>query len=509
MNKYITSGERRLSIADLQVRGAKAASGFAALGVREGECVAMLLRNDLCMFEAMAGATLVGAYAVPVNWHWKGEEAGYVIEDCAARVIIVHADLWPQVSAHVPAGVTVLFAPTPPEIAGAYGIDPAACAVPENGIEWDRWVESQPVLEDPASLERGSMIYTSGTTGKPKGVRREPATPEQREASIAMAARGFGVSPGAKVAMTGPMYHSAPAAYGRMAAAMECDILLLPRFDPEALLQAIDEHEVSHMHVVPTMFARLLRLPEEVRAKYDVSSLKWVIHGAAPCPPEIKKRMIDWWGPVIYEYYGSTEAGLVTVSSSEDFLFKPGTVGKAQPGVDIRVVGDDGAVLPAGESGEIYMTLGQLTNFTYHNRDDDRRAIELDGYVTNGDIGYLDEDGYLFLNDRKRDMIISGGVNIYPAEIEAVLHDMAGIHDCAVFGIPDDEMGETVAAAVELLAGATLEADDIKSYLRQHIANYKVPREVSFHEALPREDSGKIFKRLLREPYWQEAGRKI
>jgi long-chain acyl-CoA synthetase len=359
------------------------------------------------------------------------------------------------------------------------------------------------------TLERGGMIYTSGTTGKPKGVRREPATPEQREAATQAAVRGFGITPDAKAAMTGPMYHSAPAGFARVAMAMGCDIDLLPRFDPEGLLQAIEEQQLSHMHVVPTMFSRLLKLPEEVRAKYDVSSLRWVIHGAAPCPPEIKKRMIDWWGPVIYEYYGSTEAGLVTVSDSGEFLAKPGTVGKAQAGVDIRIYDDDGAILPAGTSGEIYMTLGQITNFTYHNRDDDRRAIEKDGYVTNGDIGYLDDDGYLFLNDRKRDMIISGGVNIYPAEIEAVLHDMPGVHDCAVFGIPNEEMGESVAAAVQLQSGAALDAEAVKSYLKERIANYKVPREIKFHDALPREDSGKIFKRILRDPYWEAVGRRI
>ena len=231
MPKYITSGERRLSTADLQERGARAASGFATLGVRDGERVAMLLRNDLCMFEAMAGATLVGAYAVPVNWHWKGEEAGYVVADCGARALLVHADLWPQIKGHLPADVTVLFAPTPPEIAAAYGLEPIACEVPDGAAAWDEWVDSQPVMKNPATLERGGMIYTSGTTGKPKGVRREPATPEQREASTQMAVRGFGVRPEATVAMTGPMYHSAPAGYARIAMAMACDIVLLPRFD--------------------------------------------------------------------------------------------------------------------------------------------------------------------------------------------------------------------------------------------------------------------------------------
>jgi long-chain acyl-CoA synthetase len=305
------------------------------------------------------------------------------------------------------------------------------------------------------------------------------------------------------------MYHSAPSAYGRLAFQLGCNILLLPRFDPEGLLQAIEQHRLSHMHVVPTMFTRLLKLPQEVRTRYDVSSLEFVIHGAAPCPPEIKRRMIEWWGPVIHEYYGSTEAGIVTVVDSEQWLARPGTVGRPMPGTRVAVYDEQGETVPTGQSGEIYMTLNTLTDFTYHNADEKRREISRGDMVTNGDVGYLDAEGYLFLNDRKRDMVISGGVNIYPAEIEAVLHDMPGVHDCAVFGIPDDEFGEALAAAVQPSAGVDLEADAVRGYLREHLAGYKVPRVVTFHETLPREDTGKIFKRRLREPYWEKAGRKI
>ena len=509
MSQFIQSGERRVLLEQVQDAAARAASGLANLGVGEGDTVALLLRNDVALFEATAAAGLVGAYAVPVNWHWRGEEAGYVLRDCGARVLVAHADLLANVEGHMPDGLTVLAVPTPPEVAAAYALDGGRCAVPAGMPAWQDWLGQFPAWDRPPAASRGSMIYTSGTTGHPKGVQRQPAPPEQQQAIQKNAMRAFGIRAGGRVAMTGPMYHSAPAAYGRLAFQVGCDILLLPRFEPEGLLQAIAEHRISHMHVVPTMFVRMLKLPEAVRARYDLSSLEYVIHGAAPCPPEIKRRMIEWWGPVIHEYYGSTEAGIVTVSSSEDWLGRPGTVGQVLEGRDIGIFDDQGNLLPTGESGEIYFSLGSLTDFTYHNADEKRREIGRGNMVTNGDVGYLDAEGYLYLNDRKRDMVISGGVNIYPAEIEAVLHEMPGVHDCAVFGIPDEEFGESLAAAVQIDSGAALDEAGVQAWLRERVAGYKVPRVVAFHRDLPREDSGKIFKRKLREPYWREAGRSI
>ena len=340
-------------------------------------------------------------------------------------------------------------------------------------------------------------------------MRREPATPEQRETTLLRAVEGFGLRPGANVLMNGPMYHSAPAAYARTALYIECNIHLMPRFDAEELLRLIDRHGITHMHMVPTMFVRLLALPDGVKAKYDLSTLESVIHGAAPCPPEVKRKMIEWWGPVIKEYYGSTEAGLVTLASSEDWLARPGTVGRPAPETEVRIYDGESNLLPANTEGDIYMSIQNLTDFTYHKRDEDRAEIERDGFVTNGDVGYLDDEGYLFLCDRKRDMVISGGVNIYPAEIEAVLIDAPGVADCAVFGIPDDQFGEAVAAAVTLTPGSEPSEAEIQDHLRQHLAGYKLPRLIAFHDSLPREDSGKIFKRKLREPYWRDAGRRI
>ena len=309
--------------------------------------------------------------------------------------------------------------------------------------------------------------------------------------------------------MNGPMYHSAPAAYGMGSARLGLSMVLQARFEAEDMLRLIDRHKVSHMHIVPTMFVRLLRLPDEVKRRYDVSSLRWITHGAAPCAPAVKRQMIEWWGPVINEYYGATETGIVVWHDSQEALAKPGTVGHVVDGATLRIVDDEGRDVKQGEVGEIYVRGPHLAEFTYNNDDAKRREIALGDLVTVGDVGYQDADGYVFLCDRKRDMIISGGVNIYPAEIESVLIQMPGVRDCAVFGIPDEEFGEQICAHVEPQAGAAIDAMAVRGYLGQHLARYKVPKVVEFSAALPREDSGKIFKRKLRAPYWEKAGRSI
>ena len=355
------------------------------------------------------------------------------------------------------------------------------------------------------------MIYTSGTTGRPKGVRREPAGDAGTARMLEMVATVMGIAPDKEIrsVVTGPMYHSAPNFYALYAAQCGATIFLQPRFDAEQLLQLIEAERITHIHMVPTMFVRLLKLPEAVQARYDVSSLEFVVHAAAPCPPDIKRAMIDWWGPVINEYYGGTETGAVTFHTAEEALAKPGTVGRALPWGIARIYDDDGKQLGPNEIGEVFLRLKDWPDFTYHGQDERRREIERDGLVSCGDVGYLDEDGYLFLCDRAKDMVISGGVNIYPAEIEAVLIGMPGVHDCAVFGIPNEEYGEELCAYVEPENGAGLTADDVRGYLRANVAGYKVPRTVEFQSPLPREDSGKIFKRKLREPYWRDAGRRI
>ena len=507
----IKSGEREIAQAELLGRTAAAASGFAEMGIGLEDAVAICLRNDFAFFEASMGANLLGAYAVPINWHYREDEAGYILNDCGARALCVHADLLPQIEAGIPADVDVFVVPTPPEIQRAYGIAPEACPVPDRRVSWNDWLERQ----EPGPLDTpkapSSMIYTSGTTGHPKGVKGEPPTEESAAIAASMVRQVFGLAPDIdfRTVITGPMYHSAPNAYGMYAAAGGGLCVLQPRFDPLELLALVEQYRITHLHMVPTMFVRLLKLPESERAQYDLSSLEFVVHAAAPCPPEVKRQMIEWWGPVINEYYGATETGAVVFHTSEQALRKPGTVGRAIDGATVRIYDDDGNALGPGQVGEVYVRLHGAREFTYHGQDERRKEIERDGLVTAGDVGYLDEDGFLFLCDRKKDMVISGGVNIYPAEIEAVLIGMPGVHDCAVFGIPDDEFGEALCAYVEPEEGVTLATADVRAFLIDRVARYKVPRVIEFQASLPREDSGKIFKRKLRAPYWDEAGRQI
>ena len=509
MGFVITSGERSLAHEDYLEAGARAATGFAAAGLAEGDAVALLLRNDIAMLVAMQGAGLAGCYAAPINWHNAPEETGYVLADADAGLLVAHADLLAGLDGFIPQDCRVLVVETPPEIGDAYAVPPEARRLPPGATDWSQWLSGHAPRTAAPAPSRGSMIYTSGTTGRPKGVRRAPANEAQQQEFLRMAMRGFGIRQGCTALMTGPMYHSAPSAYARVVLGVGGNLHLMSRFDAEGLLALIEKLHVTHMHMVPTMFHRLLALPEEVRRRYDVSSLEFVIHGAAPCPAESKRRMLEWWGPVIYEYYGSTELGLVTQATPADALAKPGSVGRVWPERQVRILDDEGRPLPPGQEGEVYMSIAMLTDFTYNRRDDARAEIERDGFLTNGDVGYLDEDGYLFLCDRKRDMVISGGVNIYPAEIEAVLATMPGVADCAVFGIPDEQYGEAVAAAILPAAGAELTEAGVRAFLAPHLAGYKLPRLVTFHAELPREDSGKIFKRKLREPYWAGRGRRI
>jgi long-chain acyl-CoA synthetase len=511
MDRRILSGTRTLEQPELFARAARVATGFSSLGIVEGDAVALVLRNDFAFFEASFGAGLIGAYAVPVNWHFTAEEVGYIVRDCGASAVVVHADLLPQIADGLPPTTRVLVVPTPPEISAAYGIAPERCDVAAANVDWTAWLAQQPAWTAPPRPPRNSIIYTSGTTGRPKGVRREPATPAMQQAMAHMVSRIFDIRPGEAIrtVITGPMYHSAPNVYGLTAARNEGLVVLQPRFDAEELLRLVEQHRITHLHMVPTMFVRLLQLPETVRRQHDLSSLTFVAHAAAPCSPTVKRQMIEWWGPIINEYYGGTETGGVVFHTAAEALRKPGTVGRPIEGGTVKILDADGRELGPNQVGEVYLRLAELPDFTYHGLDQQRREVERDGLITCGDVGYLDEDGYLFLCDRRRDMVISGGVNIYPAEIEAVLIGMPGVRDCAVFGIPDEVYGEALCAVVELQDGASVSADDIRTFLRRHIAGYKVPKLIEFHAALPREDSGKIFKRKLRAPYWESAGRQI
>jgi long-chain acyl-CoA synthetase len=505
----ISSGQRRRDHAEIADRAARIAGGLQKLGVRQGDCVCILMRNDISFLEAAYATMRLGAYAVPINWHFKPEEINYVLKDSGASVLVGHVDLLHPLRDAIPAGVTVLSVLTPPEITPHYKIDPDHLATPEFATDLECWLEQQRPHSGPALPQPANMIYTSGTTGHPKGVRRQAPTPEQNASLERTRSLIYGLKPGVRALLPGPLYHAAPNSFGLRAGRLGGALVLMPRFDAEEFLRLVEAEKIDTVFMVPTMFIRLLKLPEEVRKKYDTSSLRHVIHAAAPCPADVKRAMIQWWGPVISEYYGSTESGALTFATSADALNRPGTVGKILEGVELRFLDDHGNPLPQGEIGEIYSRTAGSPDFTYHNKPEKRAEIERDGFVTSGDVGYIDGDGYVFIRDRKRDMVISGGVNIYPAEIEAALHAIAGVHDCAVFGIPDDEFGEALMAVVEPQGGVTLDTATIRAELRLALADYKVPKHVEILKDLPREDSGKIFKRRLRDPYWEKAGRRI
>jgi long-chain acyl-CoA synthetase len=319
----------------------------------------------------------------------------------------------------------------------------------------------------------------------------------------------YGLAPGARALLPAPLYHSAPNMYATQALLLGATLFLESRFDPERVLSRIEKEKITRAYLVPTMFSRMLKLPEAVRRRYDLSSIEFVITMGSPCAPEVKRAMIEWWGPVIHESYAASELGLVTFICAADALRKPGSAGRPIPGVRLAIMDTAGSALPPRETGLIYARQPGYSDFTYNNNDAARRKLEHDGLWTLGDMGWLDEEGYLFLSDRAVDMVISGGVNIYPAEIEASLITMPGVADCAVFGIPDAEFGESLLAAIQPEPGAGLTQESVRGWLAARIANYKVPRQVAFHDRLPREDSGKIFKRRLRAPYWERAGRKI
>ena len=471
----------------------RASRGLSELGIGAGDRVALLLRNSLEFLEASIATVPLGANAVPINWHWRGEEIAHVLADSGAKTLVIHADLWPAIEGHVPGGVAVV------------AVGAGDGALPAGAQDWSRWMaELEPWLQAPEAAPV-SIIYTSGTTGKPKGVVRAASSEEKREETRAMLAQIFKLGEGERTVIPAPLYHTAPNVYALASALLGMDMTIMERFDAEEFLRVVDEQRVSVVQMVPTMFVRMLALPAEVREAYDLSSLRWIVHAAAPCPPEVKRQMIEWLGPIVAEYYGGTETGPVTYCTSEEWLSHPGTVGRPLENARIAIVGEDGGELPAGESGEVYVWLDVWPDFTYEGDEDKRRSIERDGLVSVGDIGYLDEEGFLYLNDRRSDMVISGGVNIYPAEIEACLLALEGVRDCAVFGIPDEEFGEALAAHVELHEGAEIGEEHVREHVRTNLAGYKTPRLVRFEAPLPREDSGKIFKRRLREPYW--AGR--
>jgi long-chain acyl-CoA synthetase len=499
-------GEREISHGEIKARAARVAGALSTAGVTHGDRVALVLRNEPSFLTLSAACGLIGAVPVPVNWHWRGDELRHVLTHSGACAVFVHSDLVSVVEDVLPAGVVLIEVPVPEELAVDDG---GAPIVGRHSLLGD-WVDGHEPYDQALASAPLSLIYTSGTTGLAKGVIREVMAAEQSQQVAAATLAAMGLRPGMSTIVTAPMYHAAPNAQSLFAAALEIELTIMPRFDAEEFLRLIEAQRISHAQVVPTMFLRLLELPGEVRSRYDLSSLQCVVHAAAPCPMHIKKRMIEWFGPIILEYYGATETGIVVACDSQEWLAHEGTVGRPLGGAAIHVIDPDGRLLEAGETGEIYVRPPHFwPDFTYLGQDEERREIDRDGYVSIGDVGRVDDDGFLHLSDRARDMVISGGVNIYPAEIESCLLELEGVRDVAVFGIPDDSFGERLAAHVDADPSASVTETTVRDHVRSRLAGYKVPRVVVFDSNLPREESGKIFKRRIRDRYWQDTGRRI
>jgi len=503
---FVRSGARQRPLSEVKDRASRFAGALRQLGVRHGDRYAIVMRNEIAFMEATLGASAIGATPVPVNWHWTGDDLRHILADSGAKVAVVHSDLVPAVEAHLPAGLVLVEAEVPPEVSDAYGLGQVA-PTGRHPLMSDLIAASAPapVTSDAPPV---AVIYTSGTTGRAKGILRDPISPEAMPQMLESVSGLMGMRPGYTTVLPAPLYHSAPNVNMTFAAALGMSVIIMPKFDAEEFLRLVAEFRVETVQVVPTMFVRMLKLPEETRKRYDLSSLQTVVHAAASCPREVKNAMIDWLGPIVNEYYGGSESGVLVECTSEEWLSHPGTVGRPTGGAAIRIRdAATGRELPAGTPGLIYgRPMTSWPDFTYLNNDDERRAIEdEDGYLTVGDVGWVDADGYLYLSDRLKDMIVSGGVNIYPAEIEAAILELPGVADVAVFGIPDPEMGEAVAAHIEPAPGAALTEDAVRAHVRSALAKYKVPRVVVFDDALPREDSGKLFKRRIKDRYWASA----
>ncbi len=493
---------------DFNQRTNQLLSALRGLGLSPGDRVAIYAGNCREYFEIMMATIHTGIVWVPVNWHFSPEELAYVIADSEAKALFAEGAFLDQAAAAVTRNET-------PELAHCFAIRAENPPAPFEAYEALLATGSQAEPEDQSM--GGPMFYTSGTTGRPKGVKSSSTASggpiEVLELMGAGLSGMLNIPADGTTYICGPVYHSAQWAFSFLPLLIGSRVLSRHRFDPAESLQLIDEHRVTNVHLVPTQFHRFLKLDEQVRAGFNGSSLVVVWHGAAPCPPETKRRMIDWWGPVVSEYYGSTEGSIVSQISAEEWLERPGSVGKAGAMSEITIRDDDGNIVPTGQSGQIYVRNLMGSDFEYHNEPEKTADVHLEaGVFTFGDIGYFDEDGYLYLSDRKIDMIISGGVNIYPAEIEAVLVQHPAVEDAAVFGIPNEEFGEEVKAAVKLTpgheAGEAL-SQTLIDYCREHLAGFKAPRSIDYEDEFPRHETGKLYKRLLRDRYWQDAGRTI
>ena len=480
-----------MTYAQLEARSNQVAQLLRKQGLKRGDTIAVLMVNTIDYLPICWGAQRAGLVYVAMSTKLTAAEAEYILSDSAARVLFASASLG-AVAVEASKSVTARFA-TGGAIESFADLDAALAEMPATCIADE-------------SCGR-DMLYSSGTTGRPKGVRGSlpQGALEAGDALTSLVGMLYQFGPDMVYLSPAPLYHAAPLRYCMSVHRYGGTVVVMEKFDPEAYLALVEKYHITHSQLVPTMFVRMLKLDESVRKKYDLSSMKVAIHAAAPCPIDVKHAMIEWWGPVIYEYYSATEGAGFTTITPQEWLARPGSVGKAILG-EIRVLGDDDSVLPAGETGRIYFAGGP--GFSYHNDPEKTASVTGAHGATFGDIGHVDEEGYLFLTDRAAFMIISGGVNVYPQEAENALTLHPEVADVAVFGVPDAEMGEAVKAVVQprdmARAGPELEAELI-AFVRSRLSHVKCPKSIDFMAELPRHDTGKLYKRLLKDKYWPKA----
>ncbi|QQS13903.1 MAG: AMP-binding protein [Rhodospirillales bacterium] len=497
---YVMAGSgETVTYGQLEERSNRIARMFRANGLKVGDHLALMLENHARFFEICWAAQRAGLIYTAISSRLTAAEAAYIVGDCGAKLFITSKYL---------AGTAAEIAPGITGVGLRLMIDGT---IP--GFESFETVVARYPAERLADETAGNdMLYSSGTTGRPKGV-LAPLSGEPIDALnplLDLTRRLYGIDADSIYLSPAPLYHAAPLRFNMTVMRLGGTCVLMEHFDAEEYLRLLQKHRATHSQLVPTMFVRMLKLPDEVRAKYDVSSLRCAIHAAAPCPVPVKEKMIAWWGPILFEYYGGTEGNGITMINSQEWLAHKGSVGRAMIG-KLKICGEDGEEVPTGESGTVYFAEGRP--FAYHN--DPKKTAESrhpKGWTTLGDVGYVDSEGYLYLTDRKAFMIISGGVNIYPQEAENVLINHPKVVDVAVFGVPNEDFGEEVKAVVQprdmAEAGPAL-AEELIAYCREHLSAVKSPRSVDFDAELPRHPTGKLYKRVLRDRYWQGRGSNI
>ena len=496
MSATIIADGATYSREELTQSASQVAAGLAEAGIQEGDVVAVMLKNGIEYLEIIMACRQLGCYYCPINWHFTAPEIQYILDDSEAKALITTQVYFEPLQKTISSKLSVWLTDTL-----------------DNKQNYANWKAAQTSYQGKPVSPRGHMAYTSGTTGKPKGVVRHAFPIEelsQRQAvADSLVEEAYGLKPGVRALLSAPIYHSAPSLYAQVALRKADVFIITERFDPHQILQLIEKHQIEAVYMVPIMYARLLRLDEEERTSYDLSSLKFVVSTGSPCPPETKQAMMDWFGPVIYETYASSEAGLVTLIRPDEVNSHPGSVGRPLANGIVRIYDDQGLPCPTGTVGRIFVHQPAYADFSYKGNTAARLDIEHEGLISLGDMGWIDEEGHLYVTDRESDMVISGGVNIYPAEIEQHLIQHSDIADCVVIGIPDTEFGERLLALVQPIAHKTLDKDELRAWLKPRLAGFKIPRDFEFRATLPRDDNGKIKKRAIRNTYWKDHTTKV